>query len=89
MSEKPCIDQAQNQTMNLNIREFEKPYSLLNKIPKKAQHGLLKSIDLVLTCIDATEDHVVLGSNVGVAFLFCRNTQNVERLRTKVCLYIL
>ncbi|BFZ11505.1 hypothetical protein BsWGS_14546 [Bradybaena similaris] len=63
------------------LKEFEKLDLLLSQIPKKAQHGLLMSCDLVLTCIDANSVYIALGTNVGVVFMYSRRDFSMQRLK--------
>lgn len=57
---------------------------LLSQIPKKAQHGLLMQCDLILTCIDANDSYIALGTNIGLTFLYNRNDNSVQRLKSEV-----
>ncbi|XP_021379917.1 tectonin beta-propeller repeat-containing protein 2-like isoform X1 [Mizuhopecten yessoensis] len=66
------------------LREHEPLVELLSQIPRKAQKGMLIQCDLVLTCIDANEDFIALGSNVGLVFVFDQKKRTVEhKLRTE------
>ncbi|KAK7104074.1 hypothetical protein V1264_018848 [Littorina saxatilis] len=65
-------------------REHARLDSLLSQIPKKAQHGLLMQCDLILTCIDANEHFIALGTNIGLTFLYGRKDQTVQRLKSEV-----
>lgn len=65
-------------------QEFCRLNSLLSQIPKKAQHGLLMQCDLILTCIDASESFIALGTNVGLIFLFNRKDMSMQRLKSEV-----
>ena len=65
-------------------REFDDLGDLIAQIPRKAQKGLLTQIDLKLLCIDANQEYIALGSNVGIVFLYNRKKRFLERLRTKV-----
>lgn len=56
---------------------------LLTQIPKKAQHGLLMQCDLILTCIDADENYIALGTNIGLTFLYNRKDQSMQRLKSE------
>ena len=66
------------------LKEFERLDSLLSQVPKKAQHGILKSCDLVLTCIDANTKFIALGTNIGTAFLYSRRNETMQRLKATV-----
>ncbi|XP_060077875.1 tectonin beta-propeller repeat-containing protein 2-like [Ylistrum balloti] len=66
------------------IREHEPLEELLSQIPRKAQKGMLTQCDLVLSCIDANEDYIALGCNVGLVFVFDQKKRTVEyKLRTE------
>ena len=41
---------------------------------------------LEITCIDANQDFIALGTNIGVVFLYDRNKSTIERLRSDVSL---
>ena len=71
------------------LREWEQLDALLSKIPRRAQFGLLKSCDLVLTCIDASEKYIALGSNIGVVFLYTRANESIQKLKTTVSVKVL
>ncbi|KAK0046533.1 tectonin beta-propeller repeat-containing protein 2 [Biomphalaria pfeifferi] len=64
------------------LREHEKLDSLLCLIPRKAQHGILMSCDLILTCIDANSHFIALGSNVGIIFLFDRKHHTIQKFKS-------
>ncbi|CAL1547450.1 unnamed protein product [Lymnaea stagnalis] len=64
------------------LKEFERLDSLLSHIPRKAQHGLLMSCDLILTCIDANTSFIALGTNVGLTFLYNRKDHSIQRLKS-------
>ncbi|ESO90159.1 hypothetical protein LOTGIDRAFT_233953 [Lottia gigantea] len=38
--------------------------------------------DLILTCVDVTDDYIALGTNIGLVFLYNRIKQTMERLKT-------
>lgn len=69
-----------------DLRECEPLHQLLSQIPRKAQSGIFKTRNLTLTCIDADEAHIALGTNVGLVFLYNREDKSVQRLRTNVSL---
>ncbi|KAL3873059.1 hypothetical protein ACJMK2_036220 [Sinanodonta woodiana] len=66
------------------LREHEPLTLLLSLIPRKIQKGMLGvQSQLNLICIDAMEDFIALGSNVGILFLYDRNKGSVERLKSE------
>ncbi|KAL8602690.1 hypothetical protein ACOMHN_058643 [Nucella lapillus] len=64
-------------------REHGRLDVLLSQIPKKAQHGLLRQCDLILTCIDANHHFIAMGTNIGLTFLYSRCQHTVQRLRSE------
>lgn len=66
------------------LREHAHLTDLLEKIPKKAQRGLMTYVDIVLTCVDANKAFIALGSSVGLVFLYNRARETVDRLRCEV-----
>ena len=65
-------------------REHARLDALLSQIPKKAQQGLLMQCDLILTCIDASEHYIALGTNIGLTFLYDRKDHSMQRLKSEV-----
>lgn len=60
------------------------PYTnLINQIPLKILSGLFTQ-DLSLTCIDATNEYLALGTNTGLVFWYCRQKGDLQRLRCEV-----
>ena len=78
-----CEDQTQRVEVKIP-REHARLDPLLSQIPKKAQHGLLLQCDLILTCIDATELYIALGTNIGLTFLYNRQDHSMQRLKSEV-----
>ena len=77
--------ECETQKMELKIpQEHARLDALLSQIPKKAQHGLLMQCDLILTCIDANEHYIALGTNIGLTFLYNRKDQSMQRLKSEV-----
>ncbi|KAK7481188.1 hypothetical protein BaRGS_00027621 [Batillaria attramentaria] len=73
-----------NSDVELKIpQEHARLDALLAQIPKKAQHGLLMQCDLILTCIDADEHFIALGTNIGLTFLYNRKDQSMQRLKAE------
>lgn len=76
---------AEDDDMDIKIpKEHGHLDYLLSQIPKKAQKGMLMQCDLNLLSLDANENFIALGSNVGVIFLYNRKSKELERLRTHV-----
>ena len=57
--------------------------SLLTSLKEKAQDNL-KAVKIDYTCFDVSYDVVVLGSNLGVVFLYDRTCKKLSRLSTEV-----
>ncbi|GFR99993.1 WD repeat-containing protein [Elysia marginata] len=74
-------DESEVESQPDEFREFERLDSLLSQLPKRAQHGILKSCDLVLTCIDANKKFIVLGTNIGITFFYSRRDKTMQRLK--------
>ncbi|KAK6181171.1 hypothetical protein SNE40_009090 [Patella caerulea] len=64
-------------------QEHEQLWALMSQIPRKAQRGLLMQCELVLTCVDVSDQYIVLGTNIGLVFLYNRDKTSMERLRTE------
>lgn len=62
------------------LKEYPLQSHLLQLIPSKAQKGL-STFDIEFTCVDADGHYIVLGSNVGVVYLFDRIRNHLCRLR--------
>ena len=77
--------ECEDQRVEVKIpKEHARLDPLLSQIPKKAQHGLLMQCDLILTCIDATELYIALGTNIGLTFLYNRQDHSMQRLKSEV-----
>lgn len=66
------------------LREHAPLLNLLSLIPRKAQKGLMLMCDLLLTCIDVSPEHIALGTNIGLVFLYNRKKYQLERLKCHV-----
>jgi len=66
------------------LQEFEYLSTLLAKIPRCIQKGILMC-DLVWTCVDVTDDYVVIGTDAGVVHVYSRMQETlVHRLTSQV-----
>lgn len=65
------------------IREWAPLTELFNKLPTKITKGLLQK-DIKLTCVDVLTEYLVLGTNVGLIYLFDRKTRNLLSLPCEV-----
>ena len=71
------------------LREYAPLDALLRLLPKKAQRALTLSqsaIDVEYTCVDATSEFIVLGSNISVVYIFDRQDQQLGKLKCEVSL---
>ena len=80
---EPLLSQIQGVEVKIP-KEHARLEPLLSQIPKKAQHGLLMQCDLILTCIDATDLYIALGTNIGLTFLYNRQDHSMQRLKSEV-----
>ncbi|KAG8196371.1 hypothetical protein JTE90_009588 [Oedothorax gibbosus] len=64
------------------LKEYPLQSNLLQLIPAKAQKGLT-TLDLEFTCIHADGHYIVLGSNVGIVYVFDRIRNHLCRLRNE------
>ncbi|XP_022255811.1 WD repeat-containing protein CG11141-like isoform X2 [Limulus polyphemus] len=62
------------------LQEFSPLTHLLGTIPLQAQRGLF-TMDIKLTCVDAIDEFVVLGSSIGVVFMYHRRRCETRKLR--------
>ncbi|XP_037951674.1 WD repeat-containing protein CG11141 [Teleopsis dalmanni] len=65
------------------IREWAPLTDLIERIPSRTQRGFL-SVDVNITCIDAVNEFIALGSDVGIVFWYNRFTGNVQKLKAEV-----
>ena len=59
--------------------------SLFSTLKEKA-HDNFKSIKIEYTCFDVSFDAVVLGTNLGIIFLYDRTCKSLSRLPSEVCM---
>lgn len=55
---------------------------------RERAHENFKSLTIQYTCLDVSFDAIVLGTNVGVIFLFDRTCKRLSRLPSEVCLMV-
>lgn len=67
----------------LLLREWAPLSDLFNILPSKVQNGIFPQ-DVKITCIDALEDFLVLGTNVGIVYWYDRKKKTLQRLRCEV-----
>lgn len=66
-----------------NLCEWFPLTDVFQKIPLKIQKGFFFS-DLNVSCVDAVDEFIALGSDAGIVFWFNRRTNQVQKLRTEV-----
>lgn len=67
-------------SIELNLREYSSMNYLLKQIPKKGQKGL-NVFNIELTCVASCVEFIILGSNVGIIYLYDRREHHLIRLR--------
>lgn len=65
------------------LREWSPLTDVFAKIPLKVQKGFF-FVELNVTCIDALDDFLALGTDVGIVYWYNRQNANVQKLRTEV-----
>ncbi|RZF33180.1 hypothetical protein LSTR_LSTR004866 [Laodelphax striatellus] len=63
-----------------DLREWAPLSPFLKEIPIQTRRGLFLE-NVILTCIDCTQDHFAVGTNIGVVYWYNRVTNEVQRLR--------
>lgn len=66
-----------------NLCEWFPLSDVFQKIPLKIQKGIFFS-DLNVTCVDAVDEFIALGSDAGIVFWYNRRINQVQKLRTEV-----
>lgn len=66
-----------------SLREWSPLTDVFAKIPLKVQKGFFFN-DLNVTCIDALDDYLALGTDAGIVYWYNRLNGNVQKLRTEV-----
>lgn len=62
------------------VREWAPCTHILNLIPPRIQTGIFSN-ELCLTCVDAVNEYIALGTNVGLVYWYDRKKGNIQRLR--------
>ncbi|CAG5055786.1 unnamed protein product [Parnassius apollo] len=62
------------------VREWTPCSHILNLIPARIQTGIFSS-ELCLTCVDAVNEYIALGTNVGLVYWYDRKKGSIQRLR--------
>lgn len=65
------------------LREWSPLTDVFVNIPLKVQKGFF-FVDLNVTCIDALDDYLALGTDAGIVFWYNRQNGNAQKLRTEV-----
>ena len=68
------------------FKEYPLNSSYPQLIPARAQKGL-STFDVEFTCLDADGSYLVIGSNVGVAYLINREKDKLQKLKDNVSIY--
>lgn len=66
-----------------SIREWAPLTDVLDRIPTRINRGLFPA-DLSITCIDAIEEFLALGTDAGIVFWYNRQTGQIQKLRPEV-----
>lgn len=65
------------------LREWSPLTDVFAKIPLKVQKGFF-FVDLNVTCIDALDEYLALGTDAGIVYWYNRQNGSVQKLRTEV-----
>lgn len=65
------------------LREWSPLTDVFAKVPLKVQKGFF-FVDLNVTCIDALDEYLALGTDAGIVYWYNRQNGNVQKLRTEV-----
>ena len=67
------------------LREFEPLTRLMEVIPKTYEKSIFSRLDKVeWTCVDANDEYIIIGSNIGQLFVYDRNKEClVHKLSTR------
>lgn len=66
-----------------NFREYSSTSYCLSEIPLRVRRGFTV-IEVQFTCIDAVEEFIAVGTNIGVVYWCNRSKNKIERLRPEV-----
>jgi len=67
-----------------SIREWAPLTEIIEQIPARLQRGFFPA-NLNLTCVDATEEFLAIGSDAGIVFWYNRYTGEMQKLKAEVC----
>ena len=65
------------------IREWAPLTDVIERIPTRINRGLFPA-DLNITCLDAVEDFIALGTDAGMVFWYNRQTGQIQKLKSEV-----
>lgn len=65
------------------IREWAPLTDVFDRIPTRISRGLFPA-DLNITCIDAIEEFIALGSDAGIVFWYNRYSGQIQKLKSEV-----
>lgn len=68
------------------LREYSSMSYCLNEIPLRVRRGL-SLVEVQFTCVDAVEEFIAVGTNIGIVYWCNRRSNKIERLRPEVSLY--
>uniref|UniRef100_A0A6P4FH71 WD repeat-containing protein CG11141 n=1 Tax=Drosophila rhopaloa TaxID=1041015 RepID=A0A6P4FH71_DRORH len=66
-----------------SIREWAPLTEVIDHIPARLQRGFFPA-NLNLTCVDATEEFLAVGSDAGIVFWYNRHTGEMQKLKAEV-----
>ncbi|XP_016958734.1 WD repeat-containing protein CG11141 [Drosophila biarmipes] len=66
-----------------SIREWAPLTEVIEQIPARLQRGFFPA-NLNLTCVDATEEFLAMGSDAGIVFWYNRHTGEMQKLKAEV-----
>ena len=70
------------------LREFEPLTNLLARVPRRIQKGLLMG-DVTWTCVDVTDHWIVIGTDVGLVYVYNQSRETVVHQLTSQVTYFL
>ena len=65
------------------LREWAPMSKFLQQIPMRMRQGMFLE-DLKITCVDATTECIVLGTNCGTVFFYDRGSHYVQHIKPEV-----
>ncbi|XP_017002326.3 WD repeat-containing protein CG11141 [Drosophila takahashii] len=66
-----------------SIREWAPLTEVIEQIPARLQRGFFPA-NLNLTCVDATEEFLAMGSDAGIVFWYNRHTGEMQKLKAEI-----